>query len=395
MVPELRRRFNDSFTLVKYRQFLDRLHGVCGTEVQFRVCETPCFFHQGLMDELSRAGSEMVYQLVDDPAYLRASDATIPLDWKVPNEDQRPLFVQVDFGLVRNKSGALKPKLVELQAFPSLYAYQPALARTFIESYGLSPDLGIFLGGLDQNSYVSQLRAAIVGDHAPESVVLLEIDPFHQKTLPDFLLTQKMLGIPIVDIREVVKQSRKLHYRKNGKLIPIDRIYNRAIVDELVRKDVTLPFDYRDELDVEWAGHPNWYFRISKFSLPFLKHEAVPRTYFLSEVKELPADRDNYVLKPLYSFAGSGIIFGPTDKQIAAIPEQHRSDYILQERVTFERVIETPHGPTQPEIRIMYVWMEELQPVMALVRMGRGKMMGVDHNKDLEWVGSSAALIVD
>lgn len=394
MIPELRRSFNASFTPEKYRNFLEQLRSVCGTDIQFRVCETPCFFPEALLNEMARAGSEMVHQLVNDPAYLRASDRTIPADWNVPHQNERPLFIQVDFGLVRDRSGALKPKLVELQAFPSLYAYQPAMAKTYVKSYGLSPELKLYMSGLDERVYVERLRKAIVGDHAPENVALLEIDPFHQKTLPDFLLTRKMLGIAIVDIREVVKQGRKLHYRPNGKLIPIDRIYNRTIVDELLRKDITLPFDYRDELDVEWAGHPNWYFRISKFSLPFLKHEAVPKTWFLSEVDEVPTDRENYVLKPLYSFAGAGIVFGPTDEQIAAIPENRRGDYIVQERVTFERVIETPHGPTQPEIRIMYVWLEGLTPVMALIRMGRGKMMGVDHNRDLEWVGSSAALIV-
>ena len=394
MVPELRRDFNARFTPDKYRQFLDRLYRVCGTEVQFRVCETPCFFPTSLLEDAAKAGSELVHQLVDDPEYMRASDATIPPEWNVPNENARPLFLQVDFGLVRDENGALKPKLVELQAFPSLYAYQPAMARSYVESYGLSPQLGLYLSGLEDSSYKAQLKAAIVGNHRPENVVLLEIDPSHQKTLPDFLLTRKMLGIPIVDIREVVKQGNKLHYRSESRLVPIERIYNRAIVDELVRKNVTLPFDYRDELDVEWAGHPNWYFRISKFSLPFLKHDAVPKTWFLSDAKEIPQDRENYVLKPLYSFAGAGITFGPTDEQIAAIPSQRRHDYILQERVTFERVIDTPHGPTQPEIRIMYIWLEELTPVMALIRMGRGKMMGVDHNRDLEWVGSSAALIV-
>ncbi|MGZ4788339.1 MAG: hypothetical protein ACXVZV_07100 [Terriglobales bacterium] len=358
------------------------------------MCETPCFFPESLLNGMARAGSEMVHQLVEDPAYRKASDGAIPAEWNVPNENERPLFVQVDFGLVRDGSGALKPKLVELQAFPSLYAYQPTMAKTYVESYGLSPELKLYLSGLDDGSYREMLERAIVADHAPENVVLLEIDPFHQKTLPDFLLTRKMLAIPIVDIREVVKQGNKLHYRADGKLVPIERIYNRAIVDELVRKNVTLPFDYRDKLDVEWAGHPNWYFRVSKFSLPYLKHEAVPKTWFLSDAKELPADRENYVLKPLYSFAGAGIVFDPTDEQVAAIPTERRYDYILQERVTFERVIETPHGPTQPEIRIMYVWLEELTPVMALIRMGRGKMMGVDHNRDLEWVGSSAALMV-
>jgi hypothetical protein len=392
MVPELRSAFNAGFTADKYRVFLERLHRRCQTPVQFRVCETPCFFPASMIESLAQAGTQMIRELVDDPAYRRLSDKTIPAEWNVPNQDKRPLFIQVDFGLVRNSAGELKPRLVELQAFPSLYFYQMALSEEYVNSFGLSPGLQPYLSGLDRCSYIELMRRAIVGDHDAKNVVLLEIDPFHQKTLPDFLLTREALGIPIVDIREVVKQGRKLFYRSDGSLVPIERIYNRAIVDELVRNSVKLPFDYRDELEVEWAGHPNWYFRMSKFSLPYLRHEAVPKTWFLSEMKELPGDRESYVLKPLYSFAGAGIMFGPTDEQIAAIPEGHREDYVLQERVTFERVIDTPHGPTQPEIRMMYLWLDELTPVMSLIRMGRGKMMGVDHNRDLDWVGSSAAL---
>ena len=177
-------------------------------------------------------------------------------------------------------------------------------------------------------------------------------------------------------------------------MISIDRIYNRAIVDELARKQVTPSFDYRDEVDVTWAGHPNWYFRISKFSLPYLRYEAVPKTWFLDEMDSIPKDRENYVLKALYSFAGAGITFSPSDAEIGAIPHSQRHNYVLQERVAFARPMETPDGATQPEIRVMYVWLEALTPVMTLVRMGRGKMMGVDHNRNLGWVGSSASLSV-
>jgi hypothetical protein len=168
----------------------------------------------------------------------------------------------------------------------------------------------------------------------------------------------------------------------------VERIYNRAIVDELVRKQVRLPFDYRDELDVEWAGHPNWYFRISKFSIPFLNHVSVPKTFFLDQVRELPPDLDRWVLKPLFSFAGLGVIVGPTRADIDAV--QDRSNYILQERVDFAPVIDTPHGPTKAEIRMMYVWDREIVPMTTIIRMGRGKQMGVDHNRNMEWVGASA-----
>ncbi len=239
------------------------------------------------------------------------------------------------------------------------------------------------------------MRQLIVGDHDPENVILMEIDPDNQKTLPDFLITQRELGIAIVDILKLIKRGNKLFYKEGGREIEVRRIYNRCIVDELERKQIKLPFDFRDELDVEWAGHPNWYFRISKFSIPYLKHHSVPRTWFLDQLPAFPQDHENFLLKPLYSFAGVGIKFAPTPSDIEAIPEDQRHNYILQERLHFEPVIETPHGPTQMEIRMMYVWPEggQLTPVLPLVRMGRGIMMGVDHNKNLEWVGGSAALL--
>ena len=209
-------------------------------------------------------------------------------------------------------------------------------------------------------------------------------------------MTQRELGIAVVDILSLRKRGRKLFYAKQGREVEVRRIYNRCIVDELERKGVQLPFDLREELDVEWAGHPNWYFRISKFSIPHLRHPCVPRTWFLDEVKELPRDNENFLLKPLYSFAGMGIKFAPAQADLDAVPPDQRHNYILQERLYFEPVIKTPHGQTQMEIRMMYVWPEggDLTCVLPLVRMGRGMMMGVDHNRNLEWVGGSSALWV-
>jgi hypothetical protein len=393
LLPDLRRRFNESFTPERYRAFLAALQQDCSCDIQFRVSETPCFFPRELMNRLAATGSELLQQLTGSEAYRRASDAAIPPEYHAPGEDAHPLFVQVDFGLVRDGFGRVQPKLVELQAFPSLYGFQRFVAEQYRTRWRLPSSLGIFLGDLSAKQYDALLERAILGTHAPDEVILMEIDPEHQKTRPDFVMTQRYWGPKAVDITSLVKRGRQLYYRKGWQLAPVKRIYNRTIVDELQRRRVTPPFDFRDDLDVEWAGHPNWYFRISKFSLPWLKHPSVPRTFFLDQVDPLPADRENWVLKPLYSFAGAGIIFGPTDADIAAIPRERRHDYILQERVQFTPVIETPHGATQVEIRIMYVWLDRLVPVLPLVRMGRGKMMGVDHNKNLEWVGASAALI--
>ena len=409
MIPSLRRQFNANFTADKYQKFLRRIDEVSGIHVQFRLSETPCFFPKELIDRMSRSGEELIRQLVDNPKYRAQSDEAVPPEFNVPNEAPHPLFVQVDFGLVRDADGELQPKLVELQAFPSLYAYQGPLAQAYIDVYGLeqlAPALGpqtsasnsrlkYLLSGLDPTSYQELLRQAIVGSHGPENVILMEIDPGHQKTLPDFLMTEKMLGVRAVDIVDIRKEGSRLYYERDGKRVPIHRIYNRAIVDELERKNVKLAFDWRDDLDVEWAGHPNWYFRISKFSIPYLKHESVPNTWFLNQLPEIPPDLDNYALKPLYSFAGLGVIIAPKKEDISTIPADKRPYYILQERLTFEPVIETPFGSTKAEIRVMYIWLDELQPVLTIIRTGRGLMMGVDHNKNMEWVGASAGLYLD
>ncbi len=403
MIPALRQQFNDGFTSDKYQAFLRQVDAACGTHVQFRLSETPCFLPKTLVDRMASAGQELIRQLVDNPAYRAKADEAVPAEFKVPNEAPHPMFVQVDFGLVR-VSGELQPKLVELQAFPSLYAYQGPLAQAYIDAYGLadsgfqlpgSSRLKYLLGALDGRSYRDLLRRAIVGGHDPENVVLMEIHPQQQKTLPDFLLTEKMVGVRAVDIVDIKREGSHLHYVRDGRRVPIRRIYNRAIVDELVRKNVKLAFDWRDELDVEWAGHPNWYFRISKFSIPYLQHPSVPKTWFLDRLDEIPADLKNYALKPLYSFAGLGVVIAPTKEDIAAIPAEKRPYYILQERMHFEPVIATPFGGTKAEVRVMYVWLDELTPVLTIIRMGRGLMMGVDHNRNMEWVGASAGLYLE
>jgi len=339
MIPSYRQDFNSRLTPEKYARLRREMTSRCGMEVPFALCETPCFFPAELVKRMGEDGKALIRQLVENPEYRARSEASIPAKFRVPNESPHPMFIQVDFGLVRDSAGELQPKLVELQAFPSLYAYQPVLAQAYIDVFGLDPTLRYFLSGLDSASYPQLLRDAIVAGHDPANVVLMEVYPEEQKTRPDFLLTEKLLGIRTVCITKIRKQGRRLFYEERGKQVPIERIYNRTIVDELERKGVTLPFDFRDELDVEWAGHPNWYFRMSKYSIPYLKHPSVPRTWFLHQLPEVPADLENFVLKPLYSFAGLGVVIAPSRADADAIPAAKRSAYILQERLNF-----TPGG---------------------------------------------------
>ncbi len=403
MLEPFRSDFNARFTERKYAELKKLLDERTRTPIQFRIAETPCFFPCELMDRMIRAGEELTAQLLGNVRYMRESDSALPAEYVVPNQDAHPHFMTVDFGLVRDSNGLLQPKLVEMQAFPSIYGYQPELAQAYLDIFDLDRSLEYRFGGLDEAQYWALMRDVVVGNCDPEHVVLAEIAPQAQKTLPDFNMHVSKLGIHIVDVSEMVKQGNKLFRKResDGALVPIERIYNRVIVDELLREGVRLPFDYRDELDVQWAGHPNWYFRISKFSIPHLDHPTVPAAVFLDDYfagrgrERLPESREKWVFKPLYSFAGKGIQFAPTDADLAAVPAPERHNYLLQERVTFEPVIRTPEGMTQAEIRIFYVWPDgrAMTPMTSLIRMGRGLMMGVDHNRDRTWVGGSAGLI--
>ena len=396
MIAALRQAFNAQWSEERYADFARQLRERVGVPIEFPVSETPCFLPRELLDDLARAGIELTEQALTGEARA-AAERVIPEHFRGPHQGDVPVFVQVDFGLVRSASGGLEPKLVELQAFASLYGFQLALADAYNAAFDVgalsAAPLQTHLDNLSRDEYLALARRAIVGDHDPAEVVLMEIAPERQKTRPDFAMTEKLWGVRAIDTNEVIVEGRRLLYRRDGKLTRIHRVYNRVIPDELDQKQIALPFDYRDDLAVEWAGHPAWFFRVSKFSIPWLKHASVPQTWFLSEVSELPLPRERLLLKPLFSFAGGGIVFGPTDEQLRGIPASQRDQYILQERLAFEPVIETPHGPTQVEIRMMYLWTDRLRPVLPLLRMGRGKMMGVDHNKGLRWVGASAAFI--
>ena len=390
MIKELRTDFNRQWNAGRYRRLLERLDSRCGAHVSFRVCETPVFIPAYLIRLMEQSGGEIMEQLVGNADYMAASDQAIPSRFKVPREDPHPLFAAVDFGIEQSPGGRLAPRLIELQGFPTLYAYQPVLCQEYGAVYDLPSGLNQYAAGMEADNYGMLFRAAVLGNRAPENVVLMEIDPLQQKTLPDFILTAKLCGISIVNVRDIVRKGRKLYYKKGATLIPVDRIYNRVIPEDLERSGARLPFRLKDDIEVEWAGHPNWFFRMSKFSLPFIKHPTVPKTIFLSDVTAPPGDLRDWVLKPLFSFAGGGVKVSPARFDIDSVTGPRRQEYILQERVENAGVVDTPAGPAKAEVRILYVWHEHPVPVLNLVRLGRGTMMGVDQNRNMDWVGSSA-----
>jgi hypothetical protein len=391
VISSQRERFNANFSPATYERLVASLQQTTGLTIEFRVSETPVFIPPELRLEIQQAATAINQQLLQ-ATYLSASDRAIPPNFHTPRQTPHPTFLQTDFAVVRDEHGQLKPKLVELQGCASIHAFQLFISQEYQRHFDLH-GLSYLLNEMNDESYLTLLRRAIVGRHAPEQVVLMEVEPELQKTRPDFVMTEKLLGVPTVAINDVIKRGNQLFYQHAGRETRIQRIYNRVIVDELIRKNVPFNFDYRDDLEVEWAGHPNWFFRLSKFSLPFLDHPSVPRSWFLNQLNEYPSDLENFVLKPLFSFAGSGVKVNITRADLDAIPAAERADYLLMEKIFYGPVIPTPDEPSKVEIRLMSLWPDdepEPIPTLFLGRMSKGAMMGVDFNKNKTWVGSTA-----
>ena len=392
MHPEYRARFNADFNDQRYAELCRTANETERWPVDFRISETPIFFTPEFTREIAAAAEEIVAQ-VRTPEFARHAQSALPSALSVPGETPHPVFIQVDFAIC-DVDGRLTPRLIELQGFPSLYAFQTFLCRCMRQAFPAIPaELHPFFNGLDEQSYTELLRRVIVGDSDPENVVLLEIEPEKQGTRIDFVCTETSLGVAPVCLTTVKRRGRELFYQRDGREVRIERIYNRVIFDELLRRpDLNFGFNFQDEVDAHWVGHPNWYFRISKHSLPFLKTGHTSRAFF---VNEFPANGSlaDYVLKPLYSFAGLGVDLDPTPEKLAALPDPHA--WILQEKVDYAAFLPTVDGlHSKAEIRMMFLWPEGGEPMLVnnLVRMSQGAMMGVKFNKNKTWVGASIAL---
>jgi len=392
MDPELRARFNADFSAEKYRRLIDCVNGTERWPADFRISETPIFLTKEFTGQVVAAASAIAAE-TRTPEFVSHSASAVPAGLDVPNESRHPNFLVIDFGICE-ENGQLVPRLIELQAFPSLFGFQWLLLRCLRAAYPSIPrSWTSSFGGIKDDAYLELLRKTIIDSSAPENVVLLEIEPEKQKTRIDFAATESMLGIRSVCLTTTMKRGRELFYWRDGRKTRIERIYNRVIFDELLRRpDLKLPFNFQDDLDVTWVGHPNWYFRISKHSLPFLRTPHTSPAYFADEFPDSEAIGD-YVLKPLYSFAGVGVDMEPTRETLRSLSDPHQ--WILQRKVAYAEFVPTPTGArSKAEIRMMYVWPNEGQPVLVnnLVRMSQGKMMGVNFNRDKTWVGSSIAL---
>jgi hypothetical protein len=395
MVPSLRKKFNEAFTKEKYEQFLEDLHSKHPGAIEFRVAETPEFIDKAFTQKILDA-CESIVDVIIDPDFKKLTNRSIPKGENVPHENDISHMIAFDFGICINENHELEPQLIEMQGFPTLFGFQVYYPDVLKKHFDIPDNYTQYLGNYTRESYIKDLKEVIIGTTHVENVILLEIKPHVQKTRIDFYCTQDYTGIQPVCITDLIQEGRKLFYinEKTKQKTEVRRIYNRIIFDDLNAQKASLGnyVDITQDLDVQWVPHPNWFYRISKFTLPFIKHPFVPATYFLNEIKQIPSDLENYVLKPLFSFAGQGVVIDVTKKDIEQVKEPE--NWILQRKVKYADVIETPDIPAKCEIRMMYIWKDgEPRPKAAvnLTRLSKGKMIGVRYNADKEWVGGSVA----
>jgi hypothetical protein len=395
MITDLRKAYNAAFNQEKYAAFLNAVAVQYDYMPTFRVSETPVFIPDDFRDKLLRACDDIV-RVIAQPNFKALTEGALQPQHRVPNEDAHPNFLVIDFGVCGDDADNLSPQLIELQGFPSLYFFQHDLAQHYRQHFDLPSDYTHLFGGLDEKNYIELLHKIIIGDSKPENVVLLEIEPEKQNTRIDFLATTAALGIPTICLTKVRKIGRKLYYTNDaGESIHIERIYNRVIFDELERRtDLQLDFHFTEDVDVHWVGHPNWFFRVSKYTLPFLRSEFVPKTYFLSDLGDnFPEDLENYVLKPLFSFSGQGVKINVTKQDLYNVDDP--TNYILQRKVHYFPALQTPHDTAKIEIRMLMLWHpDEARPrlVNNLIRLSKGEMIGVRYNQNKDWVGASVGL---
>ena len=392
MQKDLRNQFNDFFTEEKYQAYKKEIEALSPGNLDFTLAETPLFISKEFTNKML-ATCEHVVDAIVNPSFNLYTQRAIPNNAKIPNEKNYPDFLVFDFGICENEQHHIEPQLIEMQGFPSLFAFQP-LHSSITFNYANVPDnYSAYLNGYTQETYFQLLKEIVVGDLDPSNVILLDLFPVQQKTRIDFYCSESMLGIKTICLTQLIGEGNKLFYELDGKKIAIDRIYNRLIFDELFQqKDLPETIDLFHPWKVEWIAHPNWFYRVSKFTLPLLKHPYIPTTYFLNELKEIPADLDNYVLKPLFSFAGMGVIIEVTVDDIMNIKDPE--NWILQKKVNYASIIKTPDEPAKAEIRLFYFWKQgwsRPQAVFNLARLSKGKMIGTRYNKNKKWVGGTVA----
>ena len=393
MNTNYRNQFNQAFSVEKYNAFIDDINSDFNYKVTFRIGETPFFISNELKEQLLE-GCQQVIDFIQRDDFKSLTERALELNRKVPNEDNHTTFLAIDFGICE-EDGKIVPKLIEVQGFPSLFNFQNHLSEKFVSHYPFLSELTPFLNGLNQESYLALIKEVITNNIPIENVILLEIEPEKQNTKIDFYYCKQDILIPFVCVTELYEKGNQLFYKNDkGEEIQVKRIYNRVIFDELdLRTDLQLNFDFSKSYDVEWAGHPNWFFRISKFILPYLKGKYFIETTLLSDLKEIPNDLENYVLKPLFSFSGSGVIFHVKREDIEAVTEKDL--YILQKKVHYKPIIQSPDGLVKAEVRLLAVWpKDDGKPTLVtnLVRLSRGEMIGVKFNKDKDWVGGTVGM---
>ena len=393
MIPIIRAAFNAQFTEARYQHYLSILNTNFKDSIPFRIAETPVFIDKSFKTQLLAAG-DYICQFITDPSFSSKTSQAIPAGMCIPNEQPVPDCLVIDFAIAEGEDGNPIPQLIELQGFPSLFAFELLQAQALATAYTLPAGFSPFLNDYNPSSYLEFLSKIIKGEPAKHTI-LLEIKPYEQKTRLDLLLTESWFNVPIVCLSEIYIKHESLYYKKEGIETKIERIYNRIVYDELMQQEAIFKtqFDLFQSVEtIEWVNHPHHFFRISKYILPLLKHPAIPEAFILSDwIKDKTLCKlDAFICKPLFSFGGQGVMLQPTFAALEAI--QDPENWILQKKVQYAPAIVTPSGPSKAEIRLFYFWDKQLNRFVAtnnLTRISKGPMIGVSYNDTATWIGGS------
>lgn len=390
MILKYRKEFNELFSFEKNKELVEQIERYSQVKSTFKISESPIFLTQNFKKKLINTSNAIINQIKHMPT--EELNRAVPIEYYVPNDINHPQFMIFDYAICQNENLEIEPQLIELQAFPSLFGFMKIYEDCLISTY---PFLNKLEKKTPKNEYIAKLKHLIIANEKVENVILLEVLPKRQKTYIDFEITKHFLGIETVCVTQIIKKGRKLFYRKKNELIPINRIYNRVVFDELFGAEkLELSFDFTENLEVEWVTHPNWFYKISKYLLPKLDYPYIPKSFYLNEFADFD-NLDQYVLKPLFSFAGSGVNLNPKIHEIKSI--ENPQNYILQKKVQYASLFQDINNEfSKAEIRLMYIWDDKRrnpEMLVNMVRMTKSEWANMSNlNNEQIWVGCTTAL---
>lgn len=349
MFTKIREQFNAVFDISQSKNIWDDIDKEFPGYRDFKIAEIPVFLDNELKSKLLMAGNTCL-DVILAPDFIQKNMGS---EFQFGQKNSKPDFICLDFAITLNEHDEFIPKLIEAQGFPTLLGFQQYLTGKFKKHCQIPSGFTSHFNRINAFHF-SEKIGSILKQYGDDTV-LLEAYPEKQRTRLDFKLTEAYWGIKTVCLSQIEANSGKLYYKTGDNLKPINAIYNRVIIEEVVKTypELLTKIELLKEVEVSWISHPDWYYLISKAALPLFKGPYVPSSKIFYKGDDIPENLEDYILKPLFEYGGDGVQLDLNQSIFESCLEN--VPYLLQQKVRYADCILLPNGQKRKaEIRLIY-----------------------------------------